>query len=115
MKKLLALAAIATLLSGCISLPSLTPENEKLAADVSSFMCIANEQGLLKENSELTPEMIEDILAQLKAKGAEITSIDPKAIEMQLNKVSEDPIQLGLFLKTLIEKMSACGAKTNAA
>lgn len=114
MKHLVVSLAAAVVLTGCIALPSLSPENEKLATDVSTFMCMADKQGLLKENAELTPAMIEDVLAQLKAKGTEITTIDPATIETQLNTIAEDPIQLGLFLKTLVEKMAACGAEPKA-
>lgn len=107
MKKLFLLPALL-LLVGCVSLPTLTPENQTLAQDVSTYLCFANKNGLLQENVELTPEKLQSLFTEMQNSNIQAPQVVPEELQPRLEALQNDPIQLGLFAKEVLDLQQAC-------
>lgn len=119
MKKALSVLALGIMLTGCISLPSLDPKYQELAKQLSNYTCLAHKAGMLKDGAELTPEKLNEIIAKYQKEGnataSSGTAMTAEQIDAEMNKLSEDPIQLGLFFKELVTLLTACEGIANNA
>lgn len=107
MKKLLPFLG-ALLLTSCVSLPSLTPDNEVLASEVAIYTCMAEKAGALKGNAEPTPAQLEAMIRDVQAQGMPHLTIPPDQLQARIDALGKDPVQLGLFLQAIAGEREKC-------
>lgn len=117
MKYYLSLSLSAILfLTSCAMVPTLNPEYDELALQVGRYICLAEEAGVIKGVEDLSVERIKSIVARYEGTGVGGSLLTPDQLQARLNEVSQDPIQFGLFLTTMISQQKNCLAdNTNAA
>lgn len=114
MKKTLALVAVATLFTSCISLPKLDAKYEVLAKDLSTYTCMAKKAGLLNDNADLTTDQLKALAEQYKGQGATAPTTSPEDIDKQLDELGKDPVQMALFFQALVGNLTGCTSNSNS-